>query len=310
MAALAAAAPTITAERARSGPLTQRVATADDADLVIFYTSEQAGKLGTCGCAQRPRGGMARLHSYLDAARNAQPHTPDLLVHAGRWASDRIGTEGTLRQDARIANTAMVQALELAGIDAANISWRDAPTFAYLERPDWAVSATLGPTDAAVVHRVRAGALDVALIGASPFEADWLQPPGWTGRDPVDAVRAAIEGLDHTADLVVVLAWNTGSQTSNLAELPGVDVLVEAGDFVGRDIPWADEDTVWVRSRSEGQSVGELRLWLDETGGIEAVVDRWIDLDDRIPEQGRQKRLARKTDRAQTAWLQEALELR
>lgn len=301
--------PAVTTERAGSGPLKQRLVEPDGADLVLLYVGEHAGTLGTCGCAHRPRGGLARLQSYSDAVRRAQPDTPTLLLHAGQWASDRIDADGTLRPDARIANQAMLEGLALAGVDAANLTWKDAPTFAHAPRPDWVVSSSLGPAGAASARLLDAGDRRVAVLGATPFEADWLQPDGWSGGDPVDGVRHALTSLPADVDLVVVLTWGTRAQTQDLAELPGVDVVVEASEFVGRDTPWTDTDTVWVRSRSQGQSVGELRLWLDGEGRITRAVDRWVDLDDRLPEHRRQRRLARRTERARERWLREALEM-
>ena len=307
---LAVAAPSVDGVRASTGSLAERIAPTDDATLVVHYTSEQAGKLGTCGCAQRPRGGIGRLHSYLLAARSAQPDTPQLLVHAGRWASDRMDATGDLRGDARIANQAMLHALDLVDISAANITWRDGPTFSTSNPPDWAISATLGPPTQSSARIHTAGDLRIAIIGASPSLAQWMQPDGWQGLDPVVAVGQAVTAVVDEVDLIIVLAFGTGRDTETLARIPGVDVLVEAGDFTGREAPWTDEDTVWVRSRSQGQSVGELRLWLDEEGRITTAIDRWIDLDDRIPEHRMQRRVARRAEREQTAWLRDNLDSR
>jgi 2',3'-cyclic-nucleotide 2'-phosphodiesterase (5'-nucleotidase family) len=304
----ALAGPYMDSESARSGSLSQRLAPQDNADLVLFYTSEQGGRLGTCGCAQRPRGGLGRIASYV-AASDRKQHTPSLLLHAGAWASDRIDQTGALRGDTEIANQHMAKGLEQLGFDTVNIGWRDSPWFANHPVPDWAVSATIRPeAGPAAGYRVtEVGSLRVAVIGASRWTVDWLQPKGWHGIDALDAVTALLPEVVEQSDLVVVLAFETGRETQRIAQLEGVDVVIEAGGYVGRDAPWAGDHSVWVRSRNEGQSIGELRLWLNDSGGIEHGLDRWIDLDERIPEAGHQKALGKRSDKAQTRWLKQHL---
>ncbi len=288
----------------RSGPVRSRVAD-DDADLVIFYASEHRGKLGPCGCAVNPRGGLPRLAGYLAAVDRHGPGTPSLLVHAGRWASDRIGDTLDLRPDAQVRNEAFVRAAEAIGFDALNLTFRDAPWLRHADAPDAAVSANVG-LDVPAVRYVEAGPWRVAVTGVGRPGSPYLQPEGVAWSDPVAAVRDGVAAWREAADLVVVLAFDTGSDTARIASIPGVDVVIEAGGYPGRQAPWTDEDTVWVQSRDEGLLVGELRLWIDDDGTVARAVDRWVDLDASIPEDRSIRRIARQADRDVAAALERA----
>lgn len=279
----------------RSGTARERVAV-DDADLVVFYTSEHRGKLGTCGCSANPRGGLARLDGYLDLVERHGPGTPSILVHAGRWASDRIGDTVDLTADALVQNAAIHAAMVEAGFDALNLTFRDTPWVRTAPVPELAVTANAGEGFRPFTV-IEAGERSVAVVGVGRAGSPYLQPEAATWRDPLEALEEVLPQVAEQSDLVVVLAYETGTDTQRIARLDGVDVVIEAGGYQGKEIPWVESGTVWVQSRDEAQSVGELRLWLDDDGAIEAVHDRWVDLDHRMPESPVLRRLERRTER-------------
>lgn len=284
----------VRSDNVRSGAVRDRVVD-DDADLVLFYVSEHHGNMDTCGCDANPRGGFPRLAGYLGAVERKGRGTPSLLLHAGDWASTSFDTNGELTSDARVQNRRMIEGMDLLGFDAINLGSRDSIWIRDAPVPELAVAAN-APDVVPDVRYVQAGQHTVAIVGVSAPGSEMLQPEGFDWPDPVPVIEAGLEEWTERADLVVVLAYDPRSAAESIARIDGVDVLIETGAFIGRDEPWTDEDTIWVRSRDRGQSVGELRLWLDDDG-ISAAFDRWVSLDEELPEAGPVRRHVRRTNR-------------
>lgn len=291
---LALAAMAADSEVVRSGTARERVAQ-DDADVVIFYTGEHRGKLGTCGCDENPRGGLARLGGYLDAVARHGSGAPSVLVHTGWWASDRIGDTVALTPEAVRDNERMVVALEELGVAATNLTFRDGLYLREAPLPGTAVSANAAPGLPAV-RTVPAGDRSVVITGVGRLGAGDLQPAGWTWTDPVAAVRA-VAATVPAESVLVVLAFETGRATEAIAAIDGVDVVIEAGGFAGKLDPERVGDAVWVQSRDDGLALGELRLWLRPDGTVERVLDRWIDLDVMIPDRPALRAIEREAER-------------
>ena len=294
MASAALAEEPAASDSVGSGSLRQRVLV-DDADLVLFYASEQEGELGTCGCKERQLGSMARLQTYVESSDAANPNTPSLLLNAGAWASNRIGDVGQLTAAALVANQRMIHGSEAAGFDVLNASYRDVPWFRTTDVPDLVVS-TNGEGVGVGVRYFEAGPQTVAVLGVSRLGMRHIQPDDLVWHDAVQSVAEALPGVRKKADLVVVLAYDIGKDAKRLASLRGVDVLIEASAFSAQDPPWFERGQVWVRANYQAQRIGELRLWIED-GQIVSVRDRLIDLDDRIPSNGLQKRLAKRAQR-------------
>lgn len=287
----------VVSESVRSGPVRDRVLPSDGADLVLFYTSEHRGQLGPCGCDGSSRGGLARLQAYLQEAERVDAQTPKLIVHGGEWADDALGQDGQLSPMARIRGQFIADALELSGFDVLNGSWRDGLFLEAAEVPVSVVTSSRSDDGLPSFVVLERGGIRIAVLGISAKGSEILLPKGAHWRPPAEAVRVAVEELDGAADLVVVLAHQTGSATREIAMMEEVDVIVESGGFTAQDPPWFQGETVWVRSREEGARVGELRLYLGPDGRVVSVRDRWIDLDGRVPESRAQLRLLRRSER-------------
>lgn len=279
--------PRIVGEVLSEGSVRERLAPVDDADLVILYGGEQMGSLETCGCPKRPRGSLARVEGYRAAMRARQPDVPDLLLAAGNWLDDTIGTDDALREDVRIANRWMVDGLAAGDWGYLNVGFRDLPGLVEAGAlPAGVVSANVRPPDGTpgpalwTVHQ--AGDLRVAVTGVSSLGMSFSQPKGWTYLDELAALREVLPRMQAEADLVVVMAYHPGRKATPIAELPGIDVLIEAGEFEEGYAPALEGETVWVRSHVQTMRLGELRLVVRD-GRVIAAVDRKIDLDDAIP---------------------------
>ncbi|TNE91051.1 MAG: hypothetical protein EP330_06260 [Deltaproteobacteria bacterium] len=266
-----------------SGSLRARLAE-DDADVVLVYGSEQEGELGPCGCDAVERGGMERIRGYRTAV--ARGDAPVFLLHAGGFLDPRP------MQDDR--NDAMIG--EVGDWDALHVGFRDAPGLGrYLDGAAWAeawkpslpdglVSASItGPWSA--WRLVEREGVTVAVTGVSAAKSTERFPSGLSAADPVDALTSALADAPE-ADLHVVLAYDTADLTDDLAALPGVDVLIEAGGYTARWEADASHGAVWVRSTKGSTRLGELRVWLED-GRVIKAVDRQIPVDRSLPKRRR-----------------------
>ncbi|MCO4745284.1 MAG: hypothetical protein KC912_10895 [Proteobacteria bacterium] len=282
--ALAMAGPEVVADDP-SGTLRRRLVH-DDADVVLLYGSGQDGEVGPCGCDAVERGGMERIRGYSRAVEKTG--SPVILLNAGGWLDARPG------QSER--NDAMVQ--QVADWDALNVGFREPVGLGrYVDRgtalaadlrpqmPTSLVSASVQGPGTSTWKTVIAGTTTVAITGVSPTTAADRWPQGFGGEEPVAALRAALASAPE-ADLVVVLAYETGAATDELAALPGVDVLIEAGGYTARWDASTEQGALWVRSTQGSTRLGELRLWLDEDAVVRAV-DRQVPVDVAIPKRRR-----------------------
>lgn len=273
-----------------TGKLRDRLPARDDADLVVLYTAEEMGSLDTCGCAMRPRGAPARVVGYRAALRRALPGVPDVLVDAGDWLDDGADPDGSLHADAAARDAIMERAIDLGGWDAVNVAWRDAP---YVARHPIAqsVSASLGSDAWPAWRIVQTGGLRVAITGVTGPGLAWKRPAGVAYIDPLAALASRVPEMRAQADVVIVLAYDTGSDTQRIpAEVPGIDVLIEADGYSERSEPVVIGGTIWVRAHERTLRLGELRLRIVD-GHVVGALDRQIDTDDALPEDRAQARL-------------------
>lgn len=284
VAPVAGGDPGLIGEVVLGGTLEERVLR-DDADLVLLYGSEERGDLGPCGCPDRPAGGLPRVAAHVAGVRATG--TPTLLVDAGAFLDDTLAFDGTLRPDVPGANRWLVDGLSQLGPAALHVTSVDLPGVVALgeaARDLPLVSANASAP--AVTDRllVEVGDRTVGITGLSPVPSVLRAAPGAAVVPPARPTRAALEALREEADLVVLLSWRGGTWARDLARAGLVDVVVDAHDHAGRHPPIRVGDAVWVRSTKGTERLGELRLWLGETGRITAARDRKIDLGPDAPE--------------------------
>lgn len=277
-------ASSVGAELVVSGPVAARVSTAP-ADLAVYYVGEHKGSLETCGCAHRPRGSLPRLLSFLEASAAANPGLPGLLVHGGYWLEDAVAFDGQPRPDVPVMNRWMVQALDAAGVAAANLSYHDLPGYLALDvAPAWVVSANLeareGARAPARSRVVELGGLRVGITGISAAGTNLALSPDHRFEHPVRPALAELRALAPQVDLLVLLAYHSPEAARQLAEaVPELDIVVDTAMHQGHFEPVRVNQALWVRSHTQGMRVGELRVVQGKEGRTELVVDRHIDLD-------------------------------
>jgi len=283
----------LAAERATDGTVQDRLAV-DDADLVIFYASEQKGSLEPCGCPKEPRGSVPRLETYVEASTTANPDTPWMLLNAGYVFEDAIGVGGELRADVPVINRWMARGLEAwDGWTAINPGYVDLPGIVDLAQRDELpplplVSANVRARDdaPAPVERyltVQAGELTIAITGITTPGVAFVATPQYAVDPPGPAVEAVIEELRGEVDMVVLLAFQAIDDARSIAKKhPEITVVVDAFGHHESVPPFTVGEAIWVKSHHQTQKLGELRLWIDD-GRIVKALDRKIELDPDIP---------------------------
>ena len=250
----------------------------DDVDLVVLFGGEQRGEVGPCGCAATPLGGLDRIARYTESVQGATD-APVVLLNPGAWLSNQ--SVGTALLDTTVAaNTAMHTALRHTPYDVLNVSFRDWPGVAAGPRPGL-VSANLRASGVPVVrYRVLdAGPWRVAVTGVSRSGLVHLQPEGWQATDAIDAMVDLLPELRFHADLVVVLVYDLPRDTARIANLPGIDLVIEASDYRARYGPWVEGEAIWVRSWATAGHLGQLQIRIADGAIAEAVLQQ-IPLDD------------------------------
>jgi len=273
----------LAAELVVSGPLSERVRS-DDADLVIFYGSEERGSLEACGCPNRPRGGLARQASYIVASRAANPSAGHLIVNGGGWLDDAVGLDGRPRPETPVQNGWMSDGLAALGVDALNIGYPELAGLRGQGSPPSLplVSANLSGDGVEPWVVISAGGLRVGVTGISTTGSRVLETPGFARADPVRAGRAALVALAERSDVQVLLAYQAPEAAGRLAREGLADVVVDVQQHRERYAPIRVGGAIWVRSHYQTQRLGELRLQV-EGGEITDVLDRKIDMDPSVP---------------------------
>src|SRR6185436_12679381 len=175
---------------ASSGPLESRLAAPDSASLVILYAGEQKGSLEPCGCPDRPRGGLARMHAYIDATE-AQS-APVVRVDGGNFFEDAMGLDGEARPEVPVMNRYVAEGLGRIGFDALNAGTPDLSGLTGLGGGGVGlpiVSANARGPGISPSKIVDAGDLRVAITGITSRGVTFLPTPAYVVEEPVEAGR-------------------------------------------------------------------------------------------------------------------------
>ena len=284
---------------ASQGPVASRLASPDDASLAIFYAGEQKGSLDPCGCPDRPRGGVARMHAYVDAARAARPDVPSLVVGGGNFFEDAMGLDGEPRPEVPVMNRYVVAGLGRIGFDALNAGTPDLSGLTGLGEGGVGlpiVSANAHGPGVWPSRIVDAGDIRVAITGITSRGVSFVPTPAYVVEDPITA-RAVLRQLRQRSDLVVLLSYQAAEAARVLAREGLADVVIDTNLHSTFDEPVRVGRAIWVRSSLTTMQLGELRLTLLD-GRIVKALDRKIDLDDEIAGNAEDELLADEARRA------------
>lgn len=296
---------------APSGTLRQRLDKDDGYSMVLFYSADIHGNLEVCGCAIHPLGGVARRMGYINAFRKRSPDAAIVMADVGRiFADDRAEDQppSEIRADARLMNDWIVRANELMGLEIVNLSYRDLPYAGGLLMPDVKlkpersvlVSANVKVTDgtrenaAPYIIKTVTGKrlpmpLRIAFIGLSdvpPTEfKDQVFASGFVINDPLAAAKMALAEVHDKADVTVILGYLKRSTANKLAQQnDDLDLIVTTdGSGVTLD-PLEINNTLIVYAAKETKHLGELRFYTDSEGVVERFTNRYVELDEVIPD--------------------------
>lgn len=274
-----------------AGALKARLSTFP-ADLVVMYAAEHKGSVETCGCPHRPRGSLARLEAYADAATAG---IASVRVHGGYWLEDAIGLDGAPRPDVAVMNRWMVDGLSTGEWDALNVTYHDIAGVASSAAqagvgPDANTLAALplvsanvtGPGIRRYVVVTRNG-IRVGITGISAAGVTMSDAPGFTVAPPATA-GPVLEELAAQSDVVILLEYAAADEAKALVKkFPAIDLVIDTEMHRESLDPVRMRSTVWTYANFETMRAGEMRLQLDR-GQIRVALDRKIDLDPEVPD--------------------------
>lgn len=273
------------AELVSEGRISTRLAKPDEADLVVFYSAEQQGDLGPCGCPTRPRGGLARMAAYMDASRAQPAAPPSIVLNSGQWLEDAIGMDGNPRADMPLLNQWMIRGQVALAPDALNVSNHEVAGLSAIGGDSGGlplVSANVKGPGIQPTIVVKRGDLTIAITGITAVGVTLQETPGYTMTEPYAAAKDALDGLD--VDVRILLSYQARKAAKKLAEEGWVDLVVDAHRHRTLDEPSRIGSALWVRAHFQAMRMGELRLGIDDQH-IRWALDRKIDLDDGLPDQ-------------------------
>jgi hypothetical protein len=294
---------------APTGTLRQRLDKDDGYALVLFYSADIHGNLEVCGCPIHPLGGVARRMGYINAFHRRSPEAAIVMADVGRiFADEKQEGSDELRPDARLMNDWIVRANDLMNLEIVNLSYRDLPYAGGLLLPDAKlkpersalVSANVKVTDGTrenaspyIIKTVTGKRLKlplrIAFIGLSDLPPDefkgQVEASGFVIHDPLAAAKAALAEVYDKADVTVIVGYLKRGTAMKLAQQnPDLDLIINSdGSGVTLD-PLQINNTLIVYANKETKHLGELRFYTDEEGVIDRFTNRYVELDEIIPD--------------------------
>lgn len=298
---------------APSGTLNQRLDKDDGYGMVLFYSADIHGNLEVCGCPIHPLGGVARRMGYINAFRKRSPEAAIVMADVGRiFADETNGDSNELRPDARVMNDWIVRANEVMNLEIVNLSYRDLPYAGTLLQPDTAtpehpkpeksalLSANVKVTDnwrenpapyliKTVTGRRLKLPVRIAFIGLSDLPPENFKERvaanGFVINDPLAAAKHALAEVHDKADITVIVGYLKRSTVSKLAQQnDDLDLIINSdGSGVTLD-PLEINNTLIVYATKETKHLGELRFYTDAEGVVERFTNRYVELDEIIPD--------------------------
>jgi 2',3'-cyclic-nucleotide 2'-phosphodiesterase (5'-nucleotidase family) len=327
---------------APSGTLNQRLDKDDGYGLVLFYSADIHGNLEVCGCPIHPLGGVARRMGYINAFRKRSPDAAIVMADVGRiFADDLQPGTNELRADAQLMNDWIVRANEAMNLELINLSYRDLPYAGELLQPGDStpekpkpeksalISANVKVTDATrenpapyIIKTVTGKRLKlpvrIAFIGLSDLPPDnfkeRIAAGGFVIHDPLAAAKKVLAEVHDKADVTVIIGYLKRGTAVKLAQQnDNLDLIINSdGSGVTLD-PLEVNNTLIVYAAKETKHLGELRFYTDDEGVVDRFTNRYVELDEVIPDDPQlakmTKQARREIDATQTRMAEAEAEL-
>jgi hypothetical protein len=211
----------------------RRASAQERATAAVVYDLEIEGNPARAVFLLKVRGGLSRTATALKELRGAGEDA--LVVSHGDWSSFGLAPPPRGR--------ALYEALDKLGLQAAAVgagefsNWTEflAHRAAHPEGAAFLATNLVGPHALPATRIFEKGGLSIGVLGLTRLaHARYLGHGALkdlTLSDPVEAARAAVAELRPKTDVIVALSNMEGPDNARLErEVPGIDVLIVAGD--------------------------------------------------------------------------------
>jgi hypothetical protein len=258
-------------------------------------------------------GGLARRVSYIKAFKHrSKLEVPTIFVDAGNLFSDEKFSAEQLPADVMTKNRWVVKGYNEFRHTAANVSFNDLPYVGMLLKKEGfeervkespfirrLVSANVHPADDTrlaptpyVVREItlKRGAIDkklrIGIVGFTmprPMSGDNVA--GYRIENPFEAAKRVIPELKKKADVIVALAYMPLVEAQKLAtENADIDTIIGAHKSTTMDEPQHFGRATISYAYDQTKYLGEMRYYVKGDGSVENQVNRYVGLDDYIPD--------------------------
>lgn len=291
-------------DKGPAGTLKDRLEEDDGYAGAIFFSADVGGNLEVCGCPIKPLGGIARRLGYINAWHRRSPDAAIITVDAGHIFSDEM-TGNDLNPDAKLMNDWIVRANEKMEMSAVNLSYRDVVYGGRLFQK----GAALRPEKTSVISaNARKEGLEIQPYVIKTFTAKRLKKPlriafigisdlppadfkdavaksGFTFTDPLEAAKSALAAVSGKSDLNVIIGYFRPGLANKLAnQNPELDVIISYDDRGIVSDPKQVGNALIVFASHQTKYLGELRFYADSNGQVERFTNRYVELDNVIPD--------------------------
>lgn len=261
-------------------------------------------------------GGLARRATYIKAFDlRSKGEVPTLFVDAGNLFSDDRFSAGKLPAEVVTKNKWVLQAYGEFDFDAANISFNDLAYMNDLLKKDGydkrldqypflskVISANVQPTDGSLnapapyvikeisLHRGDPGTFKVGIVGFTDGKptsttAKETQIAGFQIADPYETAKKVLPELKKKVNYIVALAYMTEDRAQTLAtQNPEINSIVVAHQLTNMNDPQHFNQATLTVAYSQTKFLGELRVYLKNDGQVQNQTNRYIAMDDSIPD--------------------------
>lgn len=263
-------------------------------------------------------GGLARSVSYIKAFRyRSSGEVPTLFVDAGNLFSDEHYSGSHLPESILIKNKWVLKSYDKFGHNAANLSHYDLAFAAELFKKEGfeqrtreypfikkLISANIHPASSALESPVPYSITEITLKRGKPGQRirigivgfTELKPLGATDsvnefagfkiENPFEAAKRVIPELKQKVDMIIALVYMPQVDAQKLAgENPEIDTVIAARQTNGLTELQHFNTTTVTYAYNQTKYLGELRYYVKSDGSIENRVNRFVALDEAVPDE-------------------------
>ncbi|MCI0487963.1 MAG: hypothetical protein L0229_15330, partial [Blastocatellia bacterium] len=238
------------------------------------------------------------------------------FVDAGNLFTDERFSPGLMPADVMIKNRWVVKGYGDFRHDAANVNYNDLPYLSELLKKEGydsraeefpfirkLVSANIQPVDDSLLAPAPYVIREITLKRSAPGSRVRVGITGFTdGRpegpvakgftyagykitDPFEAAKRVLPELKKKADVIIVLAYMPQEQAARLAnENPEIDTIIGAKQISSLDQPQHFNRATVIYAFNQTKHLGEMRYYVKGDGSVENQINRYVALDDAIPD--------------------------